>query len=190
MQILHNRALVLVDPEAKSRKKISTPMGDIELHLAIDFSWDSKVKESTNGILLHEFKGVPKGTEVIFNHRATTQDNEIDDKIFLIDDVFIYFYINGTTPVPFDNYYIISRINKPRTKSELLVIPDNVPTDTYDNIFRIEASPKGCDKFKKGQKVVAYKFSDYEIPYAIDGVHKNVIRLKEEDILSLYDYEI
>lgn len=190
MNILHNKALVLVDPEAKAKKKITTPFGDIELHLATDFSWDSKVKESTNGILLEDFKGVPKGTEVIFNHRATTQDNEIDDKIFLIDEVFIYFYFDNGHPVPFEKYYLIKRINKPRTQSKFLHIPDNVPTETYDNIFEIVKSPKGSDKFNAGQRVIAYKYSDYEIPYASDGVHGTVIRLKEDDILALYNEQI
>ena len=190
MHVLHNKALVLVDPEAKAKKKIKTPFGDIELHLATDFSWDSKVKESTNGILVSDFKGVPKGTEVIFNHRATTQDNEIEDKIFLIDDVFIYFYMDNGEPIPFDNYYLIKRINKPRAESKFLHIPDNVPTEVYDNIFEIVKTPKGSDRFNAGQRVIAYRYSDYAIPYAVDGVHGTAIRLKEEDILALYNEQI
>lgn len=190
MHVLHNKALVLVDPEAKAKKKIKTPFGDIELHLATDFSWDSKVKESTNGILVSDFKGVPKGTEVIFNHRATTQDNELEDKIFLIDDVFIYFYMDNGEPIPFDNYYLIKRINKPRAESKFLHIPDNVPTEVYDNIFEIVKTPKGSDRFNAGQRVIAYRYSDYAIPYAVDGVHGTAIRLKEEDILALYNEQI
>jgi hypothetical protein len=190
MKLLHNKALVLVDPEAKSKKKISTPMGDIELYIASDYSWDSRVSSSTSGILLEDFKGAPKGSVVIFNHRATTQDNEIDDKIYLIDNAFIYFYLDGNDPVPFAGYFLISRIKKRKYSSELVHIPDGWAEDNYDNIFRIERTPRGHTDFHAGQEVIAYKYSDYEIPYAVNGVHASVIRLKEDDILALSYMEL
>jgi hypothetical protein len=188
MKLLHNRALVLVDPNAKSNKKINTPFGEIDLYIGSDYSWDGRISNSTSGILLHDFKEAPKGSVVIFNHRATTQDNEIDDKIFLIDDAFIYFYLDNGQPVPFNGYFLISRIAKKKYTSELVHIPDGWNDTYYDNIFTIEKTPRGNDTFHKGQQVIAYKFSDYEIPYAVEGTHSNVIRLKEDDILAI-NYE-
>ena len=187
---MHNKALVLVDPEAKSKKKINTPMGEIDLYIASDYSWDSRVSSSTSGILLQDYKEAPKGSIVIFNHRATTQDNEIDDKVFLIDHAFIYFYLDNDTPVPFDGYFLISRIAKRKYTSELVHIPDGWNESNYDNIFRIERTPRGNSSFNKGQQVIAYRYSDYEIPYAVNGVHASVIRLKEDDILALSHLEL
>ena len=189
MKLLHNRALVLVDPEAKSNKKVQTPMGEIDLYIANDYSWDGRVANNTSGILLEDFKEAPKGSVVIFNHRATTQDNEIDNKVFLIDEPFIYFYLDGNNPVPFGGYFLISRIKKQKYKSELVHIPDGWNEEDYDNIFRIERVPKGYNVFRSGQKVIAHKFSDYEIPYAVNGIHSSVIRLKEEDILATSEIE-
>ena len=186
MKLLHNKALVLVDPEAKSKKMVSTPFGEIELFIASDYSWDSRVTESTSGILLQEFKGAPKGSVVIFNHRATTQDNEIDDKIFLIDENFIYFYLDGNDPIPFGGYLLISRIAKKKYNTTYIDIPDGWNDDVYDNVFKIERTPEGNDNFSKGQNVVAYKFSDYEIPYAVNGMHDKAIRLKEDDIVAIH----
>lgn len=187
---MHNKALVLVDPEAKSKKKINTPMGEVELYIASEYSWDGRVSSSTSGILLEDFKDAPKGSVVIFNHRATTQDNEIDDKIFLIDDAFIYFYLDGNDPVPFGGYFLISRIKKKKYESKLVHIPDGWNEDNYDNIFRIEKTPRGCTEFRAGQQVIAYRYSDYEIPYAVNGSHASVIRLKEDDILALSYMEL
>lgn len=184
MKLLHRRALVLVDPDAKSNKKISTPMGEIELYIANEYSWDGRVANNTSGILLDDFKEAPKGSVVIFNHRATTQDNEIDDKVFLIDEPFIYFYLDGSEPIPFEGSFLISRIAKQKYHTELVHIPDGWNDTHYDNLFRIERTPRGHDVFKKGQRVIAHKFSDYEIPYAVNGIHSSVIRLKEDDILA------
>lgn len=177
-----------MDPNAKSNKKINTPLGDIELYIGSEYSWDGRVSNNTSGILLHDFKEAPKGSVVIFNHRATEQENEIDDKIFLIDDAFIYFYLDNSEPVPFSGYFLISRIEKKKYESELVHIPDGWNETYYDNIFTIKGVPRGHSVFNKGQQVIAYKFSDYEIPYAVNGVHDSVIRLKEDDILAL-NYE-
>jgi hypothetical protein len=114
--------------------------------------------------------------------------NNSYDKIFLIDDAFIYFYLDNGQPVPFSGYFLISRIAKKKYTSELVHIPDGWNDTYYDNIFTIEKTPRGNDTFHKGQQVIAYKFSDYEIPYAVEGTHSNVIRLKEDDILAI-NYE-
>lgn len=179
-----------MDPEAKSKKKVSTPMGEIDLYIASEYSWDGRVSHNTSGILLQEFKGAPKGSIVIFNHRATTQDNEIDNKVFLIDEAFIYFYIDNNEPIPFDGYFLISRIEKKKYTSELVHIPDGWNETNYDNIFTIKRTPKGHTDFHEGQTVIAHKFSDYEIPYAVNGIHSTAIRLKEDDILALSHMEL
>jgi hypothetical protein len=190
MKLLHNKALVLVDPDAKSNKKVQTPMGEIDLYIGSEYSWDGRVSNSTSGILLETFKEAPKGAVVIFNHRATTQDNEIDNKVFLIDEAFIYFYIDGNNPIPFSGHFLISRIKKQKYQSKLVHIPDGWNEESYDNLFRIERVPKGHDVFHEGQKVITHKFSDYEIPYAVNGVHSSVIRLKEDDILATSEMEL
>lgn len=179
-----------MDPEAKSKKKINTPMGEIDLYIASEYSWDGRVSHNTSGILLDDFKGAPKGSIVIFNHRATTQDNEIENKVFLIDEPFIYFYLDNGNPIPFDGHFLISRIAKRKYNSELVHIPDGWNETNYDNVFKIERTPRGNSNFNAGQIVIAHKFSDYEIPYAVNGIHSSVIRLKEDDILALSHMEL
>jgi len=165
-------------------------MGEIDLYIANDHSWDGRIAENTSGVLLNDFKEAPKGSVVIFNHRATTQDNEIDDKIFLVDEPFIYFYLDGDKPVPFQGCFLISRIPRKKYNSELVHIPDGWNETHYDNIFKIERGPRGISNFNEGQIVIAHRYSDYEIPYAVDGVHMSAIRLKEDDILALSQTEL
>lgn len=166
-------------------------MGQIDLYIANEYSWDGRVSNSTSGILLHDFREAPKGSVVIFNHRATTQDNELDDKVFLIDEPFLYFYLDERNePVPFGGNFLISRIKKKKYETKLLHIPDGWNEDYYDNVFKIEKAPKGNYDFNPGQQVIAYKYSDYEIPYAVNGVHSSVIRLKADDILAVSNLDI
>jgi hypothetical protein len=56
---------------------------------------------------------------------------------------------------------------------------------TEDYEFEIVSAPSDFPEVKKGDRVLCYKYSDYEMVYHFNNEEKRAIRLSKEDVLGI-----
>jgi hypothetical protein len=129
------------------------------------------------------------GDLLIVHHNVLTneaciieRDTEQQFTIFSIYcDNTIYAKINPDgSLIPVNGNYIAERISKPPV-SNFIIAPFE---ETVETQFIIKAVPKNPD-VKVGDKVICYKYSDYEMVYHFNNEEKRAVRIWKEDMLGI-----
>jgi co-chaperonin GroES (HSP10) len=179
--------LVAVDPDEKSKHM----MGDVELFIAKEFSWDGKESNPTGGTLLHDHFGLKAGTRVHFNHRATEQGNDlvVDEyhplTVYSIEDYMIHLYEDEDGELqPIDSYAIVERLYEPEEVSKFGIILTTEQKQIPQRLL-IKKVGKNSGGIKSGQIVITEKYSDYEMNISHNGRDHRVVRLNLNDIVAI-----
>lgn len=185
------RAIVLVDVDEKKSHKIDLGDGkSTELYLANEYSWDSRVTNHTQGVLLTDFKNLKAGMYVLVHHNSMGDECELaypgipeGHKIFAVESGFIYFGVDGDKVIPLDGYMLVERMYKPEPVSKFGIILTAEP-EKIDNKLKIIAKPDSITDFEVGDIAITYKYSDYEMNHNIGGKQQSIVRLKYSDCLA------
>lgn len=186
------RGNVIVCPQPKESHKITNEFGqEVELFVDTSYSWDSRIKNSTHGILMTDYKNLKAGTHVIFHHNAINDANSLDIEyngatIHSFEEELLYFGVEGEDIICVDGIMIAERIYDEDTVSPGGIIL--VEKKKQDSLLRIVSKAEDITDFEIGDVAVVYKYSDYEIPHNIGGKIKNLIRLKYSDCLAKWEY--
>ena len=97
-------------------------------------------------------------------------------------DATVYAKINKETGelTPLNGNCIAKRIPK---KIESTMFQPFEMTEDYE--FEIVSAPSDFPEVKKGDRVLCYKYSDYEMVYHFKNEEKRAIRLSKEDVLGI-----
>ena len=97
-------------------------------------------------------------------------------------DATVYAKINKDTGelTPLNGNCIAKRIPK---KIESTMFQPFEMTEDYE--FEIVSAPSDFPEVKKGDRVLCYKYSDYEMVYHFKNEEKRAIRLSKEDVLGI-----
>lgn len=186
------RVIILVDTEEKKSHTIGLKDGkNIDLYLATEFSWDSRVTNYTQGLLLTDYKNLKAGTYVLAHHSSMGDECELvydeipaGHKIFAVEDSFIYFGVLDGKIVPIDGYMLAERLYEPEPVSAAGIIMVAEPVK-ISNKLKILAKPESITDFEVGDVAITYKYSDYEMTHNINGKQEKIIRLKYSDCLAI-----
>ena len=81
------------------------------------------------------------------------------------------------------NGNLIAKRIKKENKSTL-----HVPfEETMETTFDIVSTPEDYDDVQPGDRVLCYKYSDYEIVYHFKNQQKKAIRIWKDDVLGVFD---
>lgn len=111
------------------------------------------------------------------------RDNEqMCDIVAIYWDATVYAKINKETGelTPLNGNCIAKRIPK---KIESTMFQPFEMTEDYE--FEIVSAPSDFPEVKKGDRVLCYKYSDYEMVYHFKNEEKRAIRLSKEDVLGI-----
>lgn len=164
---------------------------DVELYIDTSFSWDGKVTNHTQGVLLTDFKNLKAGTNVLLYHNAIHETNELDiyidpvTSIHAIESNAIYFGVDGDNVICLDGFMLAERIYEDDYVSESGIVLTE--KKKKDSMLRILAKPDSITDFKVGDIAIVYKYSDYEMTHNLGGRHVKIIRLKYSDCLGRID---
>ena len=88
----------------------------IELYVDNTYSWDSRITNHTQGVLLTDYKNLKAGTNVLLHHNSVTDDNKLDiefdihTEIHAVDEHFLYFGIDGEELICIDGFMLAERV--------------------------------------------------------------------------------
>lgn len=189
------RVIVLSKPEDKKNHKLNLGDGkSINLEIATDYSWDSRVTNITQGILLTDYKNLKAGTYVLAHHSSMGNECElvydnIPDgyKLFSVEEQFIYFGFKDGKVIPIDGYLLAERLYEPDNITKGGIILNTEPIKIH-NKLRIKSKPESTTDFNEGDVVITYKYADYEMTHNLNGKQESIIRLKYIDCLAI-DHE-
>ena len=120
------RVIILSNPDEKKNHKLNVGDGKtINLEIAVDYSWDSRVTNITQGILLTDYKNLKAGTYVLAHHSSMGDECELDYnsiprdyKMFSVEEQFVYFGFKDGQIIPIDGYLLdrkSTRLNSSHT---------------------------------------------------------------------------
>lgn len=185
------RAIILVNTEEKNSHLIKLQDGkSIELYLANEYNWDSRITNFTQGILLTDYKNLKAGIYVLVHHNSMGDKCYLDypetprgHKIFSIEDNFLYFGIENEKIICIDGYMLAERMYEPEPISKAGIILISEPVK-ITNKLKILAKPNSITDYEIGDIAITYKYSDYEMFHNVGGVQTSLIRLKFSDCLA------
>lgn len=186
------RGNVIVCPLPKESHKITNEFGEeVELFVDTSYSWDSRIKNNTHGILMTDYKNLKAGTNVIFHHNAISDANSLDiqynrSTIHAFEEELLYFGVDGEEIICVDGMMLAERIYDEDTLSPGGIIL--VEKKKQDCLLKVLAKADDIEDFDIGDVAVVYKYSDYEIPHNIGGKIRKLIRLKYSDCLAKWEY--
>lgn len=183
------RAIVAIRKGAKESHKFKDKDGkDIELFVDVSYSWDGKISNPTQGILLTDYKNLKAGTDVLLHHNAVQDDNRLDIEpdlhttIHAVEDMFLYFGIIDGSIVPVDGFMLAERIyEEDKVSPGGIILTEQKKRDT---VLKILAKPDSIEDYNVGDIAIVYKYADYEMTHNIGGEMKRIIRLKYSDCLG------
>lgn len=183
------RAIVAIRKGAKESHKFKDKDGkDIELFVDVSYSWDGKISNPTQGILLTDYKNLKAGTDVLLHHNAVQEDNRLDiepdihTSIHAVEDMFLYFGIIDGSIVPVDGFMLAERIyEEDKVSPGGIILTEQKKRDT---VLKILAKPDSIEDYNVGDIAIVYKYADYEMTHNIGGEMKRIIRLKYSDCLG------
>jgi co-chaperonin GroES (HSP10) len=189
------RVIVLSKPEDKRNHKLNLGNGkSVDLEIATDFSWDSRITNITQGILLTDYKNLKAGTYVLAHHSSMGNECELvydqipeSYKLFSVEEQFIYFGFKDGKVIPIDGYLLAERLYEPDNITKGGIILNTEPIKIH-NKLRIKAKPESTTDFNEGDVVITYKYADYEMTHNLNGKQESIIRLKYIDCLAI-DHE-
>lgn len=185
------RVIILVNTEQKNSHRFTKDDGTTaELHLANEFSWDSRVTNFTQGILLTDYANLKAGDYVLVHHNSMDDECQLEHesiprghKIFAIYDHFLYFGLRDGEIVCVDGYMLASRMYEEEEVSKAGIImtlePKQIP-----NKLKILGKPDSITDYEVGDIAIVYKYSDYEMVHNVNGKVERIIRLKYADCLA------
>ena len=204
MQELYNtikpvgrRVIVLVDPNEKRQHALDLGDGkSVSLELSIDYNWDGRVTGFTQGTLLTDYKNLKAGIKVLIHHNSAGEENELTvdgipqgNKVYAIDEAFLYFGVNGDEIICVDGYMLAERLYEKEPVSPAGIILVSEPPKIH-NKLRILGKPESITDFNVGDIAIVYKYSDYEMTHVVNGKSRKLIRLKYSDCLAVdYGFE-
>jgi len=182
---------VIVCPQSKESHIIKNEKGeDVELYMDNTYNWDSRVTNSTHGLLMTDYKNLKAGTYVIYNHKTISDENKLDieyngSPIHSIEEYLIYFGVDGDEIICLDGMMMVERVYDEDTVSPGGIIL--VEKKKQDSLMKVVAKASDIEDFEVGDIAVVYKKSDYEIPHNIGGKQMKLIRLKYSDCLAKWE---
>lgn len=191
------RVIILAEKEQKNKHQFTKEDGTIgELYVDNQFSWDSRITNTTQGILLTDFKNLKAGTYVLVHHNSMVDECELvhDDiphthRLYAVDEHFVYFGVKDGEIIPTDGFMLVERLYEPEDVSSGGIILTIEPVKIH-NKLRVLATSKSNTEFKKGDVVITYKFSDYEMTHNVNGKMEKIIRLRQSDCLAIdHDFD-
>jgi len=183
------RAIIAIIKGSKESHKFKDNNGkDIELFVDVSYSWDGKVSNPTQGIILTDFKNLKAGTNVLIHHNAATKDNILDiepdihTSIHSVDEDFVYFGVKDDDIICVDGFMLAERLYDENEISDGgIILTEKKKRDT---VLRIIGKPQSITDYSIGDIAIVYRFSDYEMTHNIGGKIKRIIRLKYSDCLG------
>lgn len=160
----------------------------VELYVDNTYSWDSRITNHTQGVLLTDYKNLKAGTNVLLHHNSVTDDNKLDiepdihTSIHSVDEMFLYFGIDGEELICIDGFMLAERIYDEDEVSPGGIIL--VEKKKQESMLKILAKPESITEFEVGDIAIVYKKSDYEMTHNIGGKLQKIIRLKYSDCLG------
>ena len=137
-----------------------------------------------------EVNNIEVGDLLILHHNCLDneallieRDNEeMSDIVAVFWDKTIYAKINKETGelIPINGNCIAKRIPK---KIESSMFQPFEMTEDYE--FDIIAAPNDFPEVKAGDRVLCYKYSDYEMVYHFKNVERRAIRLSKDDVIGI-----
>ena len=183
------RIIVAVNSKEKNSHEVELGDGSkVELYVDNTYSWDNRITNHTQGILLTNYKNLKAGINVLLHHNAVSDDNKLDIKpdlhttIHSVDEMFIYFGIEGDKLICIDGYMLAERIYEDDEVSPAGIII--VEKNKRDSMLKILGKPESITDFNIGDIAIVYKNSDYEMTHNVGGKIQKIIRLKYSDCLG------
>lgn len=183
------RIIVAVSSREKNTHEIEMEDGSkIELYVDNTYSWDSRITNHTQGVLLTDYKNLKAGTNVLLHHNSVTDDNKLDiefdihTEIHAVDEHFLYFGIDGEELICIDGFMLAERVYDDDEVSPGGIIL--VEKKKQESMLKILAKPESITDFEIGDIAIVYKKSDYEMTHNVGGKLQKIIRLKYSDCLG------
>jgi hypothetical protein len=184
------RVIILVDVDEKETHSFKKEDGtEGKIYMANEYSWDSRITNFTQGVLLTDYKNLKAGTNVLAHHNSMREESELTDKriphgykIFSVEGIFVYFGIIDGKLIPIDGFMVAERLYLEQSsilEAEKVKIP---------NKLRILAKPDSITDFEVGDIAITYVHSDYEMTHNVNGTVETAIRLRYSDCLAV-DHE-
>jgi co-chaperonin GroES (HSP10) len=185
------RIIVAIKSGAKESHIIKDENGnDVELYIDTSYSWDGRITNKTQGVLLTDYKNLKAGTNVLLHHNSIDEDNKLDiqpdihTSIYAVDDMFLYFGIDGDELICVDGFMLAERVYEDDEVSPGGIILTE--KKQRESLLKILAKPESIEDFEVGDIAIVYKKSDYEMTHNIGGRVQKIIRLKYSDCLGKY----
>jgi uncharacterized ubiquitin-like protein YukD len=181
-----HRVIVLVDVDEKETHSFTKEDGTKgKIYMANEYSWDSRITNFTQGVLLTDYKNLKAGTHVLAHHNSMGEECELTDKriphghkLFSVEDIFVYFGVIDGKLIPIDGFMLAERIYVEQSsvlEAEKVKIP---------NKLKILAKPDSITDFEVGDIAITYIHSDYEMTHNVNGTVETAIRLRYSDCLA------
>ena len=179
--------------EQKETHEVKMPDGNsIRLYIGRRYGENSREQNPVVCEVLSVGEGISTvkvGDLLIVHHNILTNEGQIISTnlaeqwtiLAIHFDMTVYAIINSDGSLtPLNGNYIAERIKKPAV-SKTIHSPFE---ETLDTEFIITEVPE--DAFvNKGDRVLCYKYSDYEMVYHFNNEEKRAIRIWKEDILGV-----
>ena len=112
-------------------------------------------------------------------------NSEMSDIVAVFWDKTIYAKINKETGelTPVNGNVIATRI--PKEIKTTLVVPDFNYTEDYE--FNVVSVSSDFEDVKPGDRILCYKYSDYEMVYHFKNKEYRAIRITKEDIIGVFN---
>lgn len=176
--------------EKDSHKVIRDDGTEVELFVNTNYSWDGKISNHTQGLLLTDFKNLKAGTNVLFNHNSITDEYKLDiepdnlTSVYAIDAHMLHFGVKDDQVICIDGFMLAERMYEEEEKFGSIILADKKKKDC---MLKILAKPESVTDFEVGDIAVVYKYSDYEMTHNIGGKRTTLIRLKYTDCIGKWE---
>ena len=196
MKVKRKQLVVKSYNEQKETHVIDGPNGEkIQLYIGRKYGENSREINPTVCEVLSvgdEISTVEVGDLIIVHHNVLTNEGQIIKTDYSDQSTILAIHFDGTVyakinketgePIPLNGNLIAKRIKK-ENKSTL-----HVPfEETMETTFDIVSTPEDYDDVQPGDRVLCYKYSDYEIVYHFKNQQKKAIRIWKDDVLGVFD---
>lgn len=191
------RVIVITDTQQKKSHSFLKEDGtEGNLYIANEYSWDGRVTNFTQGTLLTDFRNLKAGTHVLAHHNSMGDECELavegtpaHHKVFAIDEIFVYFGVDGDKVIPIDGYMLVERLYEPEdvSKGGIILTTDRIQ---IKNKVKVLAVPESIVDYKAGDVAIVYPHSDYLMTHNLNGKIEELIRVKYTDCLAIdHDFD-
>jgi hypothetical protein len=139
-----------------------------------------------------DISSVEVGDLLIVHHNVLTNEGQIIKIDYNTQSTILAIHFDGTVYAkidketggltPLNGNLIGKRIAK--EYNSILHIPFE---ETLDTTFDIISSPEDFQDVQPGDRVLCYKYSDYEMVYHFKNQEKKAIRIWKDDVIGIFD---